>query len=189
MTKARTKAARRGRQRKSGAREPNGRLQRDPLAESIAETRSTNIQARMAMHGLTLIQAGEALAGYEIGRMYLRGQITKGDADICDDYVKVVARYMQLTSPGRPFPKAMDYLQAKGFGAEPPQETIDAIRKAYTRWLKPLTGEGSTIVQHVMAFHDVAFFDNPVGGRVTSIKACAAALRKEFGREDAEEKK
>lgn len=169
--KARTKAQRRGRTRKHGAREPNGQLQRP----SLAEIRHATIEARMRQHGLTLVQAGERLAGYEIGRLYLRGQIDLVDVEVCDDYVNATARYMALVCPTHPFPKAMDYVHVGGAGADPDADRIASIRDKYD---KPHEYLKEHVVEHLIAFHDVAFFDNPARDRLHSIKAVLDALRK-----------
>lgn len=176
MGKAKTKAQRRGRIRKPGPRESNGKPQRP----TVAEIRASTIQARMRQHGLTLAQAGERLAGYEIGRLYLRGQIDLVDVEVCDDYVQTVARFMALTNPQHPFPKAMDYLAAKGIGGEASADQIATARKRYADWLEPLTGLNSMVLPHVMAFHDVAFYDRPALGRIEHVRLCIAALRRKF---------
>ncbi len=174
MTKARTKAARRGRPRKEGPREKNGQPQRS----TVAETRATMIEARMRQHGLSLVQAGERLAGYEIGRLYLRRLIDLVDVEVCDDYVQTVARFMALTNPQHPFPKAMDYVATiKGIGGEPSQDQIDRIRKRYAEWIAPLN-ECDSLSR--MAFHGVVFYDNEAAGHVEAIKECIAALRRKF---------
>lgn len=171
--KAKTRSQRRGRIRKAGAREPNGQLQRP----SVAEIRHATVEARMRQYGLTLVQAGERLAGYEIGRMYLRKQIDLVDVEVCDDYVQTVARFMSLTNPQHPFPKAMDYLAAKGFGGEPSQDQIDRTRKSYAEWIEPLERCESAAR---MTFHGVVFYDQPAAGNVERIKECIAALRRKF---------
>lgn len=173
MGKAKTKAQRRGRPRKFGSREPSGRPQR----ETVAEARSMSIDARMRQHGLSLAQAGERLAGYEIGRMYLRHEIDLVDVEVCDDYVQTVARFMALCNPQHPFPKAIDYLAVRGESGEPSQEQINAVRTRYTEWLKPLEECDS---RARMTFHSVVFFDNPAGERLNQVKECIAALRKKF---------
>ena len=173
MGKAKTKAQRRGRTRKAGPRESNGQPQRP----SVSEIRASTVEARMRQHGLTLVQAGDRLAGYEIGRMYLRNLIDLVDVEVCDDYVQTVARFMSLTNPQHPFPKAMDYLAAKGFGGEPSQEQIDRTRKAYAEWVQPLENCESSAR---MTFHGVVFYDNPAAGNVDRVKHCIAALRRKF---------
>ncbi len=174
MGKAKTKAQRRGRARKSGPRESNGRPQRP----SVAEIRSSTVEARMRQHGLTLVQAGDRLAGYEIGRLYLRGQIDLVDVEVCDDYVQTVARFMSLTNPQHPFPKAMDYVATiKGFGGEPSQDQIDRTRKSYAEWIEPLNGCESAAR---MTFHGVVFYDHPIAGQIERVKHCIAALRRKF---------
>lgn len=171
--KARTKAQRRGRTRKVGPREPNG----NPQRPTVAEIRSGNITARMAKHNLTLVQAGDRLAGYEVGRMYLRKEIDLVDVEICDDYVQTVARFMSLTNPQHPFPRAMDYLAAKGLGGEPSQDQIDRTRRSYAEWVQPLENCESSAR---MTFHGVVFYDNPAAGNVERVKHCIAALRRKF---------
>lgn len=173
--KAKTRAQRRGRPRKNGAREPNGRPQRP----SVAEIRSSTVYARMRQHGLTLVQAGERLAGYEIGRLYLRGQIDLVDVEVCDDYVQTVARFMALTNPQHPFPKAMDYVATiKGIGGDPSDQEIATVRSKYDVPSKFLTDAKNGVRDHLMAFHDVAFFDSPVGSRFKKIVAVLDALRR-----------
>lgn len=175
MGKAKTKAQRRGRIRKQGAREPNGKLQRP----SVAEIRHATVEARMRQHGLTLVQAGDRLAGYEIGRLYLRKQIDLVDVEVCDDYVQTVARFMSLTNPQHPFPKAMDYLMTiKGQGGDPSEQQISSVRDRYDVPHKFLTDAGNGVRDHLMAFHNVAFFDAPVGPRYRQIIAVLDALRK-----------
>lgn len=172
--KARTKAQRRGRPRKPGPREPNG----NPLRPTVAEIRAGNVQARMIQHGLSLAQAGDRLAGYEIGRLYLRNQIDLVDVEVCDDYVSTVARFMALTNPQHPFPKAMDYLMTiKGQGGEPSADQIARSRRAYSEWVKPLEECDS---RSRMTFHGVVFYDNPTGDRLAQVKECIAALRRKF---------
>lgn len=174
MGKARTKSQRRGRTRKGGEREASGKLQR----QSVAEIRHTTVEARMRQYGLTLAQAGERLAGYEIGRMYQRDQIDLVDVEVCDDYVTTVARFMALTNPQYPFPRAMDYLMTiKGQGGEPGADQIERTRKRYVEWLEPLKQCDS---RSSMIFHGVVFYDHPAAGNVMQIKECIAALRRKF---------
>lgn len=175
LTKAKTKAQRRGRTRKQGAREPNGRLQR----ESVSEIRADVVEARMRQHGLTLVQAGDRLAGYEIGRLYIRGMLDLIDVEVCDDYVQVVANYMALTNPQFPFPRAMDYVaKVKGQGGEPSQEYVNRVRKAYANWSEPLKGCGGIAR---MAFHEVAFHDMPCSAeRIVQVRECIDTLRRAF---------
>lgn len=174
MGKARTKAQRRGRPRKNGSREANGR----PKRESVAETRSEAIQARMRQHGLTVAQSGERLAGYEIGRLYLRRQLDLVDVEVSDDYVQRVADFMSLTNPQQPFPKAIDYIMTvRGQGGEPSQDAIDRVRSRYIEWnnaLKDCRAEAR------VAFHGVAFFDKPSVNCIEGVKECIAALRRKF---------
>ena len=172
--KAKTRAQRRGRIRKQTIREPNGRAQRP----SVAEIRHSTVEARMRQHGLTLVQAGDRLAGYEIGRLYLRKQIDLVDVEVCDDYVQTVARFMSLTNPQHPFPKAMDYLMTiKGQGGEPSAEQIIRTRKRYAEWLQPLNECES---RARMTFHGVVFYDHPAIGNIVQVKECIAALRRKF---------
>lgn len=173
--KARTKAQRRGRTRKQGAREPNGRPQR----ESVSEIKADVIEARMRQHGLTLVQAGDRLAGYEIGRLYIRGQLDLIDIEVCDDYVQVIARFMALTNPQHPFPKAIDYVATiKGLSSDPGQEYVNRVRKAYANWIAPLQDCGGLAR---MAFHEVAFHDMPCPpAKLGQVKECIGALRRAF---------
>lgn len=144
----------------------------------MAEIRAGNVQARMIQHGLSLAQAGDRLAGYEVGRLYLRNQIDLVDVEICDDYTQTVARYMALTNPQHPFPKAMDYLMTiKGQGGEPNADQIARSRRAYSEWVKPLEECDS---RSRMTFHGVVFYDNPTGDRLAQVKECIAALRRKF---------
>src|SRR5690606_23487394 len=124
------------------------------------ETKASVIHARMRQHGLSLAKAGERLAGYEIGRLYLRHQIDLVDVEVVDDYVETVARFMALTNPQQPFPKAIDYLVTiKGLGGEPSQDAIDRARKRYADWNGALHSDCSAAAR--IAFHEVAFFDKP----------------------------
>jgi len=172
--KAKTRSQRRGRIRKQGAREPNGQIQRP----SVAEIRHATVEARMRQYGLSLVDAGDRLAGYEVGRLYLRKQIDLVDVELCDDYVLIVARYMSLTNPQCPFPKAMDYLMTiKGQGGEPSAEQIERTRKRYAEWLEPLK---QCDARSSMIFHSVVFYDQPAARNVVQVKECIAALRRKF---------
>lgn len=174
MTKARTKAQRRGRPRKPGAREPNGQPQR----ASVAEIRQANIEARMRQYGLSLAKAGERFAGYEIGRLYLRGQLDLVDVEVCDDYVQVVARFLAMTNPQHPFPRAMDYVaRIKGIGGEPTPQQILRARKLYADWSEPLQ---ACPAEARMAFHNVVFHDLPTERVLGQVAECVRALRRRF---------
>lgn len=130
----------------------------------------------MRQHGLTLVQAGDRLAGYEIGRLYLRKQIDLVDVEVCDDYVQTVARFMSLTNPQHPFPKAMDYLMTiKGQGGEPSAEQIERTRKRYDEWIERLERCPS---RARMVFHGVVFYDHPASANLGDIRFCIAALRR-----------
>lgn len=174
MVKARTKAQRRGRPRKSGPREPNGQPQRD----TVAQTKATAVQARMRQHGLSLVDAGERLAGYEIGRMYLRHEIDLVDVEVVDDYVEVVARFMALTVPSQPFPRAIDYAATvRGLGGDVSPEQAIRIRKRYADWSEVVASCSSMARLH---FHEAAFWDRRLAGSLPGIRECIKALRAKF---------
>ncbi len=88
---------RRGRKRKNGARYPSGEL-REARAPSPAM-----IAARMPHRGsVSQEDAVNAIAESELGRMHLKGKISKGQYDAGCRFASVVARYRATIMGPRP---------------------------------------------------------------------------------------
>lgn len=152
--------AKAGRKRKRGRRQPNGQLARSTPAirENVLQT---VVEARMRIYGLTAAQARSELAGYEIGRMALRGDFGQDYQPYIDavyDYVMATSDYMRIKCPQQPMPRAIDYLAGRGatLRAEPSLKTVDRIVERYERKLALL----EPVDSHArMVFHQIAFFD------------------------------
>lgn len=152
--------ARAGRKRKSGKRQPNGQLARS-IASQRDDTMETVIEARMRQYGMTRAQARSQLAGYEVGRMALRGDLGQDCQPYLDAvyaYVMATADYMRIKCPQMPLPKAMDYLAGRGASLmpEPSLKTVDRIVKRYEDMAQKLrsANPAERIVFHEVAYHD-----------------------------------
>lgn len=130
MSKANRKRAARGRPRKEGIREPNGRLSRTGIVHEPAD--KTAIEARMRQLGLSKDSAKDQKAGSYIGYLNMLGPVdglSTAQYDGAMAYLVFHERYKRsVQSPG-----AMYDPEAIGGSAVDPD--------AYANWCKALEAE------------------------------------------------
>lgn len=168
--------AKAGRKRKQSIRrQPNGQ----PYRGNDEKPVDTVVAVRMRMYGLTKQNAGTELAGYEIGRMALRGVFGaeyQPAVDAVYEYVTAAADYLRIKSPMHPIPKAMDYLAGRGasLAPEPSLKSVQRIEEKYDRLLAKLNRADP---QDRIIFHEIAFHDRNHGMRgENAVKSCVEAL-------------
>lgn len=169
--------AKAGRKRKQGIkREPNGQASRT----ATEKPRDTVLGVRMRMYGISRQRAESNLAGFEIGRMALRGDFGKDyqpSLNAVEEYVNAAADYFRIKCPLQQMPKAMDYMAGRGLStrSEPSLKTVQKIEQRYddvaTRLAK--ADPAARII-----FHEIAFHDRSHGERgVQAVNHCVKALR------------
>lgn len=107
----------RGRKRKAGRRESNGRLSRrqvEVLRRNMADldteqrnTLSVGLEARERIFGVTQQHSRDQKAGSAIGRYCLQGLVTQAQYDAAMMYLESLARYHRAIDAPRP-PGAVD---------------------------------------------------------------------------------
>jgi hypothetical protein len=109
--------------RKDGAREPSGRLSRQPAERKVRDaaaieatewdTMGQALMARNRVHGVEPANLRDQLAGSAVGRMYLKGQITRTQLEASQAYVAERDEYYQYIQVPRQ-PGAVDLNATKG---------------------------------------------------------------------------
>jgi hypothetical protein len=86
--------------------------------------------------------AGKYEAGFELGKAYLRNQITRQQLKAGEQWAQDVDRYCRLHGFPSPFPKAMDFLSVRGgpSGLEP---SADEVRVTSNTYMRALTAIGT----------------------------------------------
>lgn len=170
-------ASKEGRKRKIGVkRQPNGQPYRPP-----ADPREVVTIARMRQFRISKEYARKQWAGYEIGRLALRGVFgTDSEAqmaiDAVEHYVMTAAAYLRLKSPQYPLPKAMDYLAGRGasLDSDPSDRQVKAIADQYQA-IHVKLGKASGLDR--MIFHEIAFHDRTCRtDQIQAVKNCIGAL-------------
>lgn len=108
---------RRGRPSKQGVqRYPSGQI----VHASREQRGETEVQAMATVVGYRKRQfkdekdAKSPLAGFELGRMHIRKQITDREFQAGEYYTEAVADYWRIVGIPTPFPKAMDLFSTRG---------------------------------------------------------------------------
>lgn len=169
--------SRAGRKRKLVKRQPNGQPYRPP-----ADAREVVIDARMRHFKVTKQRAVEQWAGYEFGRMAMKGLFghpsdAQRAVDAVEEYVQAVADYMRVKAPQMPMPRAMDYMAGRGtsLSAGPSDAQVRRIVIRYEDAIAKLAPAGGIAR---MAFHDVVFHDRPCApDRVIAVETCVRLLQ------------
>lgn len=116
---------RRGRKRKAGVREPNGRLSRKRenvtarlRAANDREEReilSVGLDARARVHGVDPKHARDQMAGSAVGRLCLAGSLSRQQYDAAMTWLEERADYLRAVSPAQGSePRALDPNAAHG---------------------------------------------------------------------------
>ena len=140
MTKSNRKRAARGRPRKEGTREPNGRLSRTGIVHEPADKLA--IDTRVRRLGLAKDDAKDQLAGSFIGYLSMMGAadgLSRAQYEGAQAYLTFRDRYMRsVQSPG-----AMYDPEAIGGTALDPE--------AYAKWCASLEAERDTLQKAIQA--------------------------------------
>lgn len=148
MGKARTSGgklrAKRGRPRKDGDREPNGRIERKEAdMEAVAVGRAQRVKL-----GIPETAALDPRLGFELGRLRVVQCITERQYEAGVRYAGDMARYYRLT--GIPFPssRAQDLASNRGSSGDDTESRATAARKASTRM--------ADLREHLLRTDDIA---------------------------------
>ena len=117
------KKQRKAHNRKDGAREPNGRLSRQPTERKVRDaadveatewdTMGQALMARNRVHGVEPANLKDQMAGSAVGRMCLKGLITRTQFDASQSYLSEREEYHQYIQVPRQ-PGAVDLNATKG---------------------------------------------------------------------------
>lgn len=104
--------ARTGRKRKTGIREPNGRISRSLVkpADPMAVARA----ARENVLGVRKQDSGTDLAGTAVGRLFLRGLLSRRDVDASKAFCERWEAYALAIDLGAVEPRAVDLNRVHG---------------------------------------------------------------------------
>lgn len=169
--------ARSGRKRKSGNREPNGRIDRKEQVESaiIIALRQPHRQFAPIEH------ADDARAATDLGQLNMKGFITNAEYAAARRYARIFSRYRQTLSGPNPSPPSIaGAFEPKRGGAE----ILDGReRKAdYDAAFEALMNAGQTAAKGVSR---MAIYGEPCAlGAGEAVKRGLRLLREFFERED-----
>lgn len=131
------KRNRRGRPPSPNAqRSPCGKVKKDfrqPRGETEAQIKATVLAYRAREVGAE--HAGDARAGYELGRLAIRKAVTKRQHEAGCTYALLVGAYQRLMGFPPPYPQGIDLGAARGLalGGEPGEQRIARIANEYMR--------------------------------------------------------
>lgn len=99
-----------------------------------------------------------AAAGYELGRLLLRGVVDGRMHRAGCDYARIIDRYQRIKGFPAPFPQAMDLSAIRGgeSNAEPDSDTIKMAVNDYMRIVTVLADAGTAATREV---REVCIFD------------------------------
>jgi len=112
----------RGRKRKTGKREPNGKLSRRTserqARRTVDEQAAMHVakEARQRVFGISVEASGTELAGTVCGRLLLQGSLTQQQMDAAKAFADTYAGYQRAMDSPRP-PKAVEIGGATGRGS------------------------------------------------------------------------
>jgi hypothetical protein len=132
-----------GKKRREGvSRYPSGQIVHEERekAETSLEVVATVMAQRVKEVGAP--HAGKYEAGFELGRAYLRNQITRQQLKAGEQWAQDVDRYCRLHGYPSPFPKAMDFLSVRG-GPSALEPSADEVRVTSNTYMRALTAIGA----------------------------------------------
>jgi hypothetical protein len=131
--------AKAGRNRKSGKREANGRVERGPgYANKLAdEAMAVVIEARMRQHNLTRKQAKDESWGHTIGVLKNLNIISEKQAKAADTHLWNAIKYAKLKGWPNPYPKVATYAEMipGGMFGQDPDGRRDQAHGRHCEWL------------------------------------------------------
>lgn len=148
----------RGRKRREGVnRYPGGSIVNDERGESETEAKATVLRARASRVGAE--HAHKYECSFELGVAYLRGYITRQQLKAGEHWAFVVDRHHRMNGFPSPFPKAMDWLSAKGRAGDY-EPTPDHIRTVANDYMRSYTatakfGRHTELACQSLCLHDV----------------------------------
>lgn len=147
----------RGRKRRIDAdRYPGGQVVHKDRGETPLERMATVTAQRSKEVGPQ--HAGKYEAGFELGKAYLRGYITRQQLKAGEQWAQDVDRYCRLHGYPSPFPKALDYLGVRGgpSNAEPDAEQIRVVSNTYMRGMTAVCvgGRGTQVAIRTLVIED-----------------------------------
>jgi hypothetical protein len=131
-TNGKATGAKMGKPRRTGVdRYDCGQIKHKDRGETPLEVLATATAQRAKEVGPQ--HAGKYEAGFELGKAYLRGHITRQQLKAGEQWALDVDRYCRLHGYPSPFPKALDYLGVRGAasGYEPDPELIRVVSNTY----------------------------------------------------------
>lgn len=129
-----------GRQRKLGVKRYDcGQIVHGDRGETPLEVLATVTAQRAKDVGPQ--HATKYEAGFELGKAYLRGQITRQQLKAGEQWAQDVDKYCRLHGYPSPFPKALDYLGVRG-GASGYEPDAELIRVTSNTYMKAMTAIG-----------------------------------------------
>lgn len=133
----------RGRKRREGVKRYDcGQIHHDDRGESAADAKATAMAARSKEVGPQ--HAGKYEAGFELGKAYLRGRISRRLLKAGEQWAMEVDRFHRMYGLPSPFPKAMDWLSARGVShaPDPTPEQIHATANTHMRAITAISVHG-----------------------------------------------
>lgn len=186
----------RGRRRKTGKREPNGKLSRHPedkkqrhlegLDREQRETIAVAVEARQRVFGIAVGLSRDQMAGSAIGRLCLQGVITTLQYDAAMSYAAEVESYgMAWCSPRSP--RAVNLNATKGSLGDYENEElvcrIMAARNATNEALRNKQIEVGNLGNLKGALDTVVLRDVSMDHLVGDLRIALNALAKRYGLE------
>lgn len=123
--------------------------------ETEVQIRSTVIAYRSRMVGTANAARNEA--GYALGRMLLRGEVTERQHDAGNRYAQVVGDYQRCVGFPPPHPRSLDLGASRGLalGGSPDHETIQRVVNRYMASITALADAGqvsAAVVREVCVY-------------------------------------
>jgi hypothetical protein len=132
-----------------------------PKGETEMAAMATVLAYRKRVMGLPEEDARRNEAGYELGRMMLRGQITSRQHRAGCDYALLVADYQRAIGFPPPYPQGMDLGAARGLSlvAEPDQVRL---RRTVNQYMQSITAIADAGTAADRAVREACVYDREV---------------------------
>ncbi|MFG1302161.1 hypothetical protein V5F49_20440 [Xanthobacter sp. V3C-3] len=145
-------------------RYPCGKIKpsaRQPRGETEVQAMATAIAHRARVVGVDNAKRNEA--GYELGRMFLKGRVTARQHRAGFDFASIVGDWQRMMGLPSPFPASMDYGAVRGLSI---QAEIDAdrVRRRTEEYMKMMTalsdaGRRAQILVRQVCVEDLSVVD------------------------------
>ncbi|MCA1298026.1 hypothetical protein [Stappia indica] len=172
--------ARKGRKRKTVARQPNGQPRRDYAADKLRED---VIMQRVRHYRLTREQAGSERASHALGRAYLRSQITDGMYHAGREFERLwVSRAMVMGIP-QPHPRACNIADEVrgGQGGYLSAYFVESVKRRFSECADKLGGRIGAVMAVAVDDIDTADWSE---ARLDVLRSRLSLLVENFGLAD-----